>query len=145
MFARTVALLLIAEIVACPLSCSADVCRCCYDDSSSQRELGTRSCCELGAEESCCGKESSRSQDNRQPEPEPGTLICQGVCGGAVLNRPSELDSTELSFLLPRAGNDSANVSLFTRYRTGSFGYSHPVGKGNQGRFVRTLNMSFLC
>jgi hypothetical protein len=142
MFSRTISLVLIAAIIACPMWCGSGLCiagQCCEQAASSASDAGgdhrTMECCRK-----CDGHNDS--DQNRPCLPE---TSCQGVCGGAVLQKSVELDDFSDTFFRPMF-DDHAPITA--RLLECSHGRSeqHRCGSNtNHGRFVRTLHMSFLC
>ena len=146
MFARTVALVQIAAIIACPLWCANGLCDagpCCSAKQSSQPPCsihGTANC--------CCRKPSPDSSDRRDsqvPGRCPENSLCQGVCGGAVIEKPCELDSFEDSFFLPFVDAEASVSSRLVHSRSYDVEHTHCLSGGNHGRSLRALYMSFLC
>ena len=142
MFARTVSLILIAAVIACPMWCANGQChagQCCAAEQSLHQSCpvhGT-ACC-------CCEKDSSDSNDDC-PCDAPSESSCQGVCGGAVFEKPCELnDEMDSSFLLFNAAEMLPVACRLAEYLTQN-GDHFLDGGGNHGRSLRTLHMSFLC
>lgn len=142
MRSRILTLLLIAAVVACPMQCGSGVCfagDCCPPTGSQL------SCEQHGTNDICC--EESQPEDDRAPEPQrcPGEQSCQGVCGGAVFEKPvKKLDTTD-SLVLQLDSDLSLGTSLI-ECRTANLvepKCHHPGG--NHGRSLRTLHMSLLC
>ena len=144
MFSRTISLVLIAALIACPLWCNV--------------AFGSGQCCPTGESESvmvcgnepadCCGekKEAPLRAPHNDDRPCPcETAGCQGICGGAVLQKSVQLDWVTVVVLLPLIDEHaSENLQLLDccRHRL----EQTPGGSGaNHGRTVRTLHMSFLC
>jgi hypothetical protein len=149
MLARIISLVLIAAVIACPLSCGHGVCcvsQCCADAAMVSAEQSSHAACLLQAITSCgCCDESCPRDDQRNPHPSPGKSSCQGVCGGAVFEKPCELKIVEVEFVLPLTGADSTFVFLLSVDPADRFDFPDCVRAGNQGRFVRTLHMSLNC
>ncbi len=149
MFARLVSLVLIAVVIACPLSCGSGVCndsQCCADHAFVSEDQCPHAVCPQSATtgRDCCA-ESSRNSGQPVPSPCPAKSSCQGICGGAVLEKPCKLNSPDASFFLPQSGYDNTFVTLLTVCRTNAFEFPECVRAGNQGRFVRTMHMSLNC
>ncbi len=149
MFARIVSLVLIAAVIACPLSCGTGACHassCCADHGYMSAEPCSQAVCpEHATTDGNCCAESSPDSNDPVPPPSPSKSSCQGICGGALFEKPSELDCPDASFFLPPLGNDEAVVSHLSVCRTDAFRFPACVKAGNQGRFVRTMHMSLNC
>ncbi len=149
MTARIVSLVLIASVVACPLSCGSGIChagQCCAVDGSDPgrqcaKIAGTR---HAVADCDCCDI-PSHERDEHGPPPCRGKTKCQGICGGAVFEKPHELATANVFFLPQLHSDDDTFVSLLSVRRTNGFEITECVSSGNQGRFVRTLYMSLIC
>jgi hypothetical protein len=140
MFVRTVSLILIAAVVACPMWCSNGLChagQCCSAEQSAHR-----ACPVHGATRCCCNKHSSDSHDEF-PCDAPCESSCQGVCGGAVFEKPIELNDEIDSFLLPFLTAEILPACRLAECRTQNGDHFYDYG-GNHGRILRTLYMSFL-
>lgn len=141
MQSRTIILTLITALIACPLWCTSGVAACCDDDlalfqtSSSQLDgnLCKTCCCEQPTQDSNDCRPKNDSSNSEKP--------CQGICGGAVVEKPVESNNTDHTTLLLL---DTLNwVSVDSLSSTEIFTKSH---SGHiSGRFLRTLHMSFLC
>ena len=149
MLARFISMVLIAAVIACPLSCGQGVC--CDSHSCADNDRAVAGQCSkiarmqpAAANCNCCGQ-SSDEGDQPEPQPCPDKSSCQGVCGGAVFEKPCQLNMAEAEFVLPLADNDNTFVSLPSADPTDRFGFFDGVRAGNQGRFVRILHMSLNC
>lgn len=149
MFARIVSLVLIAAIIACPLSCGSGVChgsQCCAERGRvSENQCLHPVCSQPATADSDCCHESSHDTGKPIPPPCPAKSSCQGICGGAVIEKPCEPDTADASILLPPACTDDAFVSLQAVFRRDVIRSPECVRGDNQGRFVRTLHMSLIC
>lgn len=144
MFAQIVSLVTIVAIIACPLWCGDGQCgvaHCC----SSEVKTATHDVCSThGKSDCCCCKESSPAEDEGCPVPEPQDSSCQGVCGGAVLEKPSELPTTDDDCLcLPLTDEQGAIVTAQVEQASTGDDVDAHCG-GNYGRLLRALRMSFL-
>jgi len=149
MFARIISLVLIAAVIACPLSCGSGVChadQCCADRGCVSEEQCSQAVCAGHAttDGDCCA-ESSHDRGEPIPAPCPAKSSCQGICGGAVIEKPCKLGSPGASFIHLQPGNDHTFVFQLSVCRTTAFEFPECVRAGNQGRFVRTLHMSLNC
>ena len=143
MFDRFVSLLLIAAVIACPMWCDSGVCQCCAPVGWSAEGDSPKSC-SLN-EAACCCERSEQDKERDVPRPCPDTSNCQGVCGGAVIEKPCELDEADASFLPLLMITDESIVSLQLQIRAVAVEHHCCPGTKNYGRFVRTLHSSFLC
>lgn len=148
MLARIVSLVLIAAVVACPLTCGNGLChagQCC-----SEMQASDQVCPAHGTAQCCCGRASSDEDHcpsgDRGPCRCPGKSSCQGVCGGAVFEKQIELDGASDSSFLSLVDTDTLLVTRVIERRTahGAEHHWHRRG-GNHGRSLRALHMSFLC
>jgi len=142
MFARIVFLLQIVAIIACPLWCGNGLChggQCCSSKQSSDQ------ICPVHGTDRCCHTNSSPDRDNRGPCGYPNSSSCQGVCGGAVFEKPIELNDVSDSFFLPKIDTEFGFVSQLAGCRSLDVEHHRHCLGGNYGRLLRTLNMSFLC
>ncbi len=141
MFARTVPLVLIAAVIACPMWCGSGLCHavnCC-----SAVEPPHQHCPGPGDTGGCCDKGPSDSNDE-SPCDAPRKSPCQGVCGGAVLDKPLELsDGIDPSSSQPIAAKMIAGCQAVACHIPDGDAFL-PCG-GNYGRSLRTLYMSFSC
>ena len=142
MFSRIVISVLILAIIACPLRCGKGSCLACQCDSMAKSadyvcpDPGTASC--------CCPSKSSDNDDDHAPRP-CSDKSCQGVCGGAVIQKPVELDGKDNSMSLPLIEANASITFQLTEAGSLDFVLQGRSGCGNHGRFLRTLHMSFLC
>lgn len=151
MFARSVSLALVAAIVACPIWCHGGLCRvgsCCSAEPSPHQPSSAHSvtcCCCKGCSELSDGDESLPGGDEPEPFRAPDKSSCQGVCGGAVLEKPVSLHHVSPSFFLPLGEAEALAFGHPTdRHFHGLADPGHGR-RGNQGRFMRTLHSSLLC
>jgi len=164
MFSRTVSIGLIAAVIACPVWCSGGVCHteACHpqsvsaesDTCAAHRADGT--CCpadgrcadERGADERGADERGAdeRCEDSQQPPcPCESQSSCQGICGGAVLEKGVDINSLAEMQVLPL--NDACAPAAGRTVACGHLCHGPDCRKSpaNHGRFVRTLHMSFLC
>lgn len=142
MFHRGVCLLMIFGIIACPMWCASGVMGCCATTPSLQPEVPCK-------QQTCCCKEKSsdtgqKKLPNDSPLPPNPQDSCQGVCGGAVVEKSCELsNSLNVVLLLPIPTDD-----LIPTGHPECRGQNNlPVDSqsGNVGQKLRALHMSFLC
>jgi hypothetical protein len=135
MFSRSISVLVIAAVLACPLWCGSNVCYCCQENQSSAEHSGSGGgCCSSGQP---VGHE--RGESPRLP-----VRSCQGICGGAVFEKTPELTGVEFITTLPLCSTQSSIDDYFAAHNW-QIGAPPLRNHGNQGRAVRTLHMSFLC
>jgi hypothetical protein len=160
MLERIVSLVLIAAVTACPVNCGPGVCasgaQCATDPGCGEQaefELPgmhqaaqCRCCCQRdSASRSSAPRSAEPSSDDDVPERVPAEPSCQGICGGAVFEKPRGLDGlADMGFLSP-VDVDTQRVAI-----TGDGAVPGPTDTcraptGNVGRFLRTLHSSFLC
>ena len=140
MFARIVSLTLIVAVIACPLSCGLGLCQggaCCLAVVPSSDH------CPKCAVSGCC-EQSSR--DDNEPFQSPCESSCQGICGGAVFEKPCELDDRgkALFSFLPKS-RVLISLQQATCQSAGDTATVWSGDAGNYGRFVRTLHGSLIC
>ena len=149
MFARIVSLVLIAALIACPLSCGSGVCHgsqsCADGGCVAENQCLHPVCSQLATADNDCCDESSHDSGEPLPHPCPAKSSCQGICGGAVIEKPCEPDTADASTLLPPTSTDDAFVSLPSVIPTEIVTSPECVRGDNQGRFMRTLHMSLIC
>ncbi len=154
MWNRILSVVLIAAIVACPWWCATGACHagsCCAAPPSASQDTPTptRSCCQASSDcptstgPTSAGPTSDR--EGRESTPPQDSQPCQGICGGAVLEKSVEIDDS-LNCSFGNIANDvslqTCCVEIGTQFDDSEF---VSFGRGNYGRFVRTLQMSFLC
>ena len=142
MFARIVSLVQIAAIIACPMWCDSGLChagQCC-----SVKQSAAQVCPVHGTAKCCCNQKSHDNDDNRGPCRCPGKS-CQGVCGGAVFEKPIEVNNASDSFLRPLVEAEISFPLQLAECPTLDVQHHWHCHGGNHGRFVRILHMSFLC
>lgn len=140
MFARTVVLVQIAAIIACPMWCGNGVCHAGQCDSA---ELCHQACPDNETAR-CCLDQSSPDSNRDCPTESPDESSCQGVCGGAIFEKPSGLNNVSGSFLMPHAAAELPGACPLAECRTDGRDQLLHCGT-NHGRSLRTLHMSFLC
>ena len=141
MFVRTVSLILVAAVIACPLWCGNGSC---HADSCCSAEQSTQQACPVHATACCCCDNDSSDSNDNCPCEAPCESSCQGICGGAVFEKPCGLnDGMDSSFLSLLVGKMPIACRLAEcRIQNGDH---FILCGGNHGRILRTLHMSFLC
>jgi hypothetical protein len=129
---------MIAAIVACPLWCGLASCHAAHDVATQDVSSPSH------AKSNCCRPTSDDKQDQRPGEPV-GDGPCQGVCGGAVLERTGTLGHLDQFSLFSPFLTGEVSVELGPSGVAFRCVYRAPTSGGNYGRFVRTLHQSFLC
>lgn len=149
MLARFISPVLIAAVIACPLSCGQSVCcdsqSCADDDRAAAAQCSQTARVQPTAANCNCCVPSSDERGQPEPQPCPDKSACQGICGGAVFEKLCHLSIAETQFVLPPASSDSTFVLRPSVCPTDRFGFFDSVTAGNQGRFVRILHMSLTC
>ena len=140
MFDRLVSLLLTVAVVACPVRCDNGVCHYCAVDECGIDKV-TDLCILRDAATCCCA--DSREEKGRDV-PRPVESNCQGICGGAVFEKPSEFDCADASVSLPLLDTTESIAIPLTRIREVGVEHYCCSGSKNHGRFVRTLHSSLL-
>ncbi len=147
---------LIIAIIACPSWCGdlrAAIQRChsdagessCCDEVACDAEPSlTDSKCTIHSRQACDCSASESGEDGRHQHC-PHDTCCQGVCAGAVIEKPLQLDDFTSAL---------CNATMIVINRA-SIGPLHsPIVRpafetisiaGNQGRLLRTWQMSLLC
>jgi hypothetical protein len=146
-FVRIVSLIQIAAIIACPLWCSSGLCHAgqhCAIDGCSLMERTTPQFCPFHGTTRCCCNESSSPRNDHGPCRCPNKP-CQGVCGGAVFDKPIELNDVRDSFFLPLIVTEISFALHVVECRSLDIEHHWHCHGGNHGRALRTLHMSFLC
>ena len=137
MFARMTVLAQIMAIVACPIWCGNGMCHAvqqCSAKSDSTAEPA--SCCE--------GSATTGEDSKRNPSPFP-TTSCQGICGGAVFERPIELDAVSGSFWPSLIAVPTSDAPQLTECQSIDFEGHWHWQRANVGRALRNLYMSLTC
>ena len=145
MASRTLSFILIAAILACPMACGTGIVLCCAVEASAPHS------CPVHAGECQCESELAHAGQcgHDQPCPCPHHNFpsddpcehgkpCQGICGGAVLEKPfvplfdlAFLPLVDLRWLQDQNHSEHLCLSLHADHFS--------------GRTLRTLHMSFLC
>ncbi|MCP4506607.1 MAG: hypothetical protein GY826_09470 [Fuerstiella sp.] len=149
MLSRIFSPVLIAAVIACPLSCGHSSCcakqACAGDDRELQQKCSTIAPVPpASAHCGCCGDSSGKDQNpSRNPGPEKSS--CQGVCGGAVFERSCQMDRVDAKSVLSLTGDDTPHGSVMCVVCAVGSGCPELFRQGNHGRFLRTLRMSLTC
>ena len=143
---RFLSLILIAAILACPFACGWGIVPCCgWEKSASVRcpVHGGKCHCDLDEvanNDECEGEKNCPHQDFPEDAPCDHDHPCQGVCGGAVFEKPFDPQfdgGVALILLVVLDWSDQHRPIESNRL----FNQSDPVS----GRTLRTLHMSYLC
>lgn len=140
---RTVSLVLIAAVVACPMWCGTGSCnagQCCGEEASES----DRVCTTNEAESRCCHHKPD-SDDDQQCPTHSSPTSCQGVCGGAVLAKDVEVRGDSHVIILPLIDDHAAMPARLVECGRCRNEQHCCHSNANHGRVVRTLHMSFLC
>lgn len=138
----TVTAVQILAILVCPLTCVSGH-ACCGADGLMAVAASCSAAVETPACDRCCCQQESNEEQHAPPAVPSEQNTCQGVCGGAVVEKPCELPA-ETNLLA--VCNVVEDVSPFTHVELPhheSFVFIH--GSVNCGRALRTLHASFLC
>ena len=141
MYSRIAHIALITAVIACPLLCRNGSCDgCCAVNRSVES-----TCPIYDAGDDCCRSTAQDGQDERPCDRGPDASNCQGVCGGAVLEKPSSLPKpTEMRLRFEFNGQPSPPASLLSVRPAYTLGHSFDDSM-TPGRYIRILHMSFLC
>lgn len=142
MLARIVSLVLIAAIIACPIWCGNGLChagRCC---STKQSPSGPT--CAIRSAAFCCCDKRSPSGDRPHPAESPCKASCQGVCGGAIFEKPCLLSTGIDAFYLTTVVTPVSDMRQMAKCRRHG-GDQLLCISGDHGRSLRILHMSLLC
>ncbi len=141
MFARILSQILIAAVIACPLSCSSGMC---LSDACGAPQGN----CSLNDSNHCCQETSTAPESGSKHVPDRCPIqSCQGVCGGAVFERPIEIELLDGAFCLPFGDTPSFAVAGLTVESTSRREAETPCcfGDSNVGRSLCINHMSFQC
>ena len=140
---RLVSILLIVAVIACPLRCGIGYCHaagcCAVAEEAASPEYSA-----AVEQPGCCCPRSPLEEESEERSPCPERSSCQGVCGGAVIDKSTELNATLLCQCLPAFDFDGvaaarqAPVQILANAQ-------RECCDGNRGRIVRTLHSSLLC
>ena len=134
MFDFCVRIVLTAAFLACPFCCVGN-----WNGAAGQsRAAVMQSCCCL------CSEQHSEQPSPSCPEDDPGKSVCQGICGGAVIeNQRSAVDPTQLdrSVAVLAPSMFSAGVSAQGGSPTDTLPQER---RATTGRAIRCLYMSLL-
>jgi hypothetical protein len=140
MFVRVVALLSIVAVVACPLHCAGDSCHagdCCRENAISPATTAATQ------QHECCCQQEVPADSHPCPDHPIRSSDCQGLCGGAIFERPCRDSVTTNCYYLSWAA-PTTTVATFSsikpRLVQPSDGYL-----ASNGRALRTWLASFLC
>jgi hypothetical protein len=141
MYAQAISIVMTAAIIACPMWCGSGLCHdegCCAAGKLVEQTIPAHDSAR------CCGGKGLPGDNSNCPPDTPCELSCQGVCGGAVLEKPCELTGEFESSVLPLVANETPVACQTAQGRTRDRDRFLQHG-GNHGRLLRTLHMSFLC
>jgi hypothetical protein len=153
MFTRVVCLMLIAAVVACPMWCTSGLCGAVqcheaqfHDDQIHNDQCSVAQVCDQSSDLPECCRQKMQEQSDEAPGPCrcPDKAFCQGVCGGAVFEKPVELDLVAFSFFIAATDVEFAHVPQRIESRLHTVHHHWHSHGGNYGRSLRTLQMSFL-
>lgn len=149
MFSRTVSLVLIAAVIACPLWCDDAIGfagQCCPEGESDTVMVCGGELVDCRCEENGDPHRRAPHQNDDDHQCPCESAGCQGICGGAVFEKSVQLDQLTDALLLPLVdAHAPVNLHLLecsSHHRSEHFCCG---SSANHGRTVRTLHMSFLC
>ena len=138
MFNRVCSLILVAALLACPLSCSLGNC-CANQLAAADHVQSTPSCC-CGS--STCREKQASDSDNSLPQPVPEKAPCQGICNGAVVAEAVNWDDVQLVQIQPLPVVQIELPALPDRQLMQSLIVDH---SHSSGRMLRIRYLTFLC
>ena len=143
MLPRVISLVLIAAVIACPMWCGESACIAdqCRTHAAPQQSAP----CSANQKPDCCsGKQGGHQRHQDEPCP-CESAGCQGICGGAVPEKPFELKDLSIEHVIVLDDVHAATKSDML-VRSHCAKEPEPGGSpANYGRIVRTLHMSILC
>ena len=143
MRSRTVSLLLIGALIACPMWCGEGPCIAGLCGLTGEHEVRKES--EINKGTTGCCKGCHKEQSDQQIPSDCSEFSCQGICGGAILEKTVDVIHASPFFSQP-PNERPAPVRARLADCANDGPEPHCRGSdGNHGRFVRTLHMSFLC
>ena len=143
MSSRLLPIFLIVAILACPLTCSAGLC--CGGVNGQSEANGDQQADPDLSQPLCCCNQPSNGSEQLPSEPRSDKSACQGICGGAIFEKSSEVHGLEWLSVLPEFQNEVSLIRLSRVCLSDTQDLTGRCKPRNQGRFVRTLTMSFLC
>ena len=145
MTSRIYSIVLIVAVLACPMACGLGIAPCCAQEKpdstpDERQEVACKCHCASATQDPCEDETSRVDAVVRLPADVPGEhdLPCQGICGGAVVEKPS-LPVFDLIFLTP-IDQDVFEQPTISKRCDRSFDTDHRTG-----RQLRALHMSLLC
>ncbi len=137
MLARLLHILLIVTIAVCPVWCSVGLCDGCED-------CGVASPCSSQTA-GCCGHEPTGNRESPPSRPDRGEpSICQCICGGAVVEQPTDaLSDGKVAWLAAVATHQPVATRLAQVHEVSWCIWG--LSSATPGRSMRTVHMSFLC
>lgn len=144
---RLLSLLQIILLLACPLWCMSGECdrSCCAVTPG--MTFGPADCDAAQTECCSCCCETAAQQDEAPPAPQrrPGQSRCQGVCGGAVIEKPVELSSPSTWSLQVVTDAGTSAALQRTRLQRSDVDRHSIECDMTSGRTLRQIHMSLLC
>jgi len=124
---RFVTLLSILAILVCPLWCAAGICA---DHGEASLVQNSSACC-------CCHEESPGEEQLPSSQGN-----CQGVCGGAVLSAPMQVD---LDFEISNLSLDATAYELVSVAKSAHFESFQPDNSKLAGQLLRAHLQLWTC
>ena len=140
MLTRIIPFALVAAIVTCPLLCRDGRCQGCCANKQIQTP-----CAAEGTADCCCPTTSHDGENQRPCDNDPSKSGCQGVCGGAVLEKPNNLPEPTVARFLNHFKPTPTLAATLLNDRQSHTVESRLDCSMTPGRYLRTLYMSFLC
>jgi hypothetical protein len=134
MFTRVTAFVLALAVIACPLWCVGGLCH----DSCCPAKQTTSVYCKKG----CC--EQPAHSKGQLPAAPVDDSNCQGICGGAVFEKPVEVNVDTFCQFLPPAIVE-APIAWASSLHASEDPWHICASPGNHGRYLRALHASLLC
>lgn len=145
MFTHVTTLALIFAVFACPLRCGLGQCE---DTSGGGAEVASAAPIERFEHENagcCCCQPLPTEQKQPAPRHLPRESSCQGICGGAVLERPCEWTGGDQPCVAPVILSDETFTCGHLAVTREHQGCERLAWDLNHGRLLRILHQSFLC
>lgn len=154
MFERLYSLVLVAAVIACPMrcidcQCHAAECHSAQCDSVPLEKVSSADapCCPHCTVASADNKSGQSKDDRHAPSPDPCQSTCQGICGGAVFQKPCTLNLPTVVKMMPLNEDQfSRAIAQPLPFRGSESGRHCGTHSGkNIGRLLRIEQMSFVC
>jgi len=150
MTTRIVCMVLIAAVAACPMCRGVGFSMGAAGSDSARESVNGAS----GAACCCCSDQLSGTelpgqatsgQETPAPNKAPRGSSCQGICGGAVLEKPCELEDFEPNVGTPLYAVPASTSLLMAHAASHVCQRLDGISRPHHGRFVRIQISSFQC